>query len=142
VESYSLAKIPLQPDSDKGRNQILSSFGNDSPEARSPSLLPSLPVLRSFSYRGLRADRSVWLAISGIKLSSSIVEALVIDDAHPDFPMQPDIQHQMELSDEKRTELKRECLSILQACGAEVQNAFWNTPAWLDSVLNNATRIQ
>ena len=81
---------------------------------------------------------SVWLAVSGIKLASSIVEALVIDDAHPDFPLQPDIQHQMELSDEKRTELKNECLSILQACGTEVQNAFWNTTAWLDSVLNTA----
>jgi len=83
---------------------------------------------------------SVWLAISGIKLTSSIVEALVIDDAHPDFPLQPDIQHQMELSDEKRDELKKECLSILQACGAEVQTAFWNTPTWLDSVLNNAAQ--
>jgi len=29
----------------------------------------------------------------GIKLASSIVEALVIDEAHPDFPLQPDIQH-------------------------------------------------
>ena len=82
---------------------------------------------------------SVWLATSGIKLTSSIVDALVIDDAHPDFPLQPDIQHQMELSNEKRAELMNECLkSILQACGVEVKTVFWNTSAWLDSVLNNA----
>lgn len=50
---------------------------------------------------------SVWLAVSGIKLTNSIVETLVIDEAHPDFPLQPDIQHQIELSDEKRAELKK-----------------------------------
>jgi hypothetical protein len=81
---------------------------------------------------------SVWLAASGIRLTSSIVDALLIDDAHPDFPLQPDIQHQMELSEDKRAELKCECLNILQACGVEVKTVFWNTSAWLDSVLNNA----
>jgi hypothetical protein len=50
-------------------------------------------------------------------------EFLLIDDTHPDFPVQPEIQNQMELSDEKRAELKTECLSILHAYGTEVQNA-------------------
>jgi ATP-dependent helicase YprA (DUF1998 family) len=80
---------------------------------------------------------SVWLAETGIELKSSIVDALVIDDANPGFPLQADIQHRTQLSDEKRTELRDECLSILKACGPEVQAAFWNTPAWLDSVLSN-----
>jgi superfamily II DNA/RNA helicase/very-short-patch-repair endonuclease len=81
---------------------------------------------------------SVWLAATGIELRSSIVDSLVVEDTNPNFPLQSDIQHRLRLSNENQDELKNECLSILRACGTEVQAVFWNTPAWLDSVLNNA----
>jgi len=80
---------------------------------------------------------SVWLSATGIKLGSGIEEVLTLD-AGPEYPLRPDVQHLMQLSEEKLFSLRRECQSIIEACGSEVKEAFWNTPGWLDSVLREA----
>ena len=80
---------------------------------------------------------SVWLSVTGIKLGTGIEEVLDLDTA-PTFPLRPDVQHLMKLSDEKLLSLRRESQSILDACGDEVKTAFWNTPGWLESVLREA----
>lgn len=80
---------------------------------------------------------SVWLSATGIKLGTAIEEVLNLDPPTA-FPLRPDIQHLMQLSEEKLSSLRRECQSILDACGEEVKGAFWNTPGWLDAVLQEA----
>ena len=62
----------------------------------------------------------------------------VLDLAKPDFPLNAEIQHQIELSPQKTEKLLRECNDILAACGDELAGSIWFNAGWLDRVLKDA----
>ena len=57
---------------------------------------------------------STWLGATGVSLRQGMVE--VLDLAKPDFPLNAEIQHQIELSPQKTEKLMQECRDILAAC--------------------------
>jgi hypothetical protein len=80
--------------------------------------------------------QSVWLGATGITLRNGMAD--ILDLVAPGFPLNADVQHQIQLSADKSSKLLQECSAILSACSGEVTEAAWFSEKWLGQVLKDA----
>jgi hypothetical protein len=81
---------------------------------------------------------SVWLAATGCSLGRDMTN--VLDLEHAGFPLQPDIQHRVELSESMLGEALSECKHIVDACGEDLARAPWYREWWIRETLVNAPK--
>ncbi|MFI5107573.1 MAG: Zn-binding domain-containing protein [Terriglobales bacterium] len=81
---------------------------------------------------------SVWLAANGCSLGRDMTAVLDLEQAG--FPLQPDIQHRIELSESMLEQAIAECRRIVDACGDDVARAPWYREEWIRETLVNAPK--
>ena len=81
---------------------------------------------------------SVWLAATGSSLKQAMTSALDLDQAG--FPLQADLQQQIELSESTMARTLAECKRIAEACVEDLTQAPWYREEWLRETLLNAKR--
>ena len=64
----------------------------------------------------------------------------VLDLEQAGFPLQPDIQHRVELSQSMLGEALSECKRIVDACGEDLVRAQWYREGWIRETLLNAPK--
>lgn len=81
---------------------------------------------------------SVWLGATGCFLGRDMTKVLHLEEVN--FPLQPDIQHRIDLSDSMLAEAVAECKRIMGACGEDLTRAPWYREEWIRETLLNAPR--
>ena len=81
---------------------------------------------------------SVWLAATGCSLGRDMTQVLDLDQVG--FPLQPEIQHRIGLSDSNLSEAVDECKRIANACGEDLARAPWYREEWIRETLVNAPK--
>jgi hypothetical protein len=81
---------------------------------------------------------SVWLAATGCSLGRDMTQVLDLEQAG--FPLQPDIQHRIGLSETVLSKTVVECKNIVEACGEDLTRAAWYRDEWLRETLLNAPK--
>lgn len=79
---------------------------------------------------------SVWLAATRCSLGRDMTQ--VLDLEQPGFPFHAHIQHQIELSESKRSQTLAECKAVLDACGDDLKSAPWYREDWIQETLASA----
>jgi len=79
---------------------------------------------------------AVWLAKSGIRLGSSVLE--ILDTAQAGYPLRQEIRDQITFPANRFAECLAECRNVLCACGVDVERAEWFRESWLAETLGQA----
>ena len=81
---------------------------------------------------------SVWLGAAGCSLGRDMTNVLDLEQVG--FPLQPDIQHRIELSESMLGEALSECKRIVDAGGEDITRAPWYREEWIRETLLNAPK--
>ena len=79
---------------------------------------------------------AVWLARVGVDLGDSINDLL--DLSRDGYPLAEDIQLKINLSDDKKADLRMDCKAILEQCKPDLAKARWYSDDWLAAAINAA----
>ena len=79
---------------------------------------------------------AIWLAYTGVRLGRAAPE--VLDSAAENYPLRPEVQEQIRLSPARFQSCQEACQAVLQACGADLENADWFHAGWLEEILEQA----
>ena len=82
---------------------------------------------------------AVWLAATGVQMRATIPSEIV-DTAQPNCPLVESVKQQATLSPEAFDACLEQCRRVLAACGAELPQAPWFSPEWVEQVLRKALR--
>jgi superfamily II DNA/RNA helicase len=90
----------------------------------------------------LRAHvHAAWLARVGLSLRTSVAD--IVDLAQPDLPLQANVAAQIQLSESRLAECRREVERILATCHVDLARAGWYVNGgqeWSDAVLRSAAQ--
>jgi len=82
--------------------------------------------------------RSVWLALVGLGLRSSIAELL--DLTSRGFPLRPELSESVASSAHRLTEILTALQAVAKSAEPEIASAPWYSPAWIEEVARGAPR--
>jgi len=82
---------------------------------------------------------AVWLAATGLDLGGAVPE--VLDVNAEGYPLTPEVQAQIALSDGARKRCLAACQKVLDACGEDLARAAWYTVDWLQETITSAPKV-
>ncbi len=82
---------------------------------------------------------AVWLAKTGIDLHSSQgAIPTLLDMQQPGYPLMPEIQTQIMLSDVKQQACLDQCRRVIESCGLTLETTDWLDEMWLSNLIQQA----
>lgn len=81
---------------------------------------------------------AIWLAKVQLPLRSSITDILDETNADAKFPLRPEVELQINLSEARLNECVEEARHILLSCGTDLLQAVWYSEDWMREVLRQA----
>lgn len=79
---------------------------------------------------------AIWLGHVGLDLKDSILE--LIDLNQDGFPLDANVSHQINLSENRIQDCIRECKAVLEQCEDDLKDALWYTEEWIESVVRSS----
>lgn len=97
----------------------------------------SLPKLDLSNEDLIRAHiHAIWLAYTGVSLGSSMLD--ILDTNVPDYPLLPEVQKQIKLSEDKLSSCLEQCQRVLKSCGEDLESAEWFHENWLEETIRQS----